>query len=331
MKIGELFVLGFKGPTVPDWLIRFSEKHGLGGVILFDFDVQSRKYENNIRSREQLRDLCTALHALPSHPQILIDQEGGKVRRLKESLGFAPLPSAKELASMGRDVSEPLLRQAFREMKDLGIDVDLAPVIDLDLNPENPDIGAIARSPSRDRSVAYDYAQRMISIAEEVGLGLCLKHYPGLGGAQTNSHLELTRLDRPGDEQLSLFTEVAGDMVDPMVLISHAICADWDDEPVSVSQKCLRPLATACPTALLITDDIQMQGLQRKYSSEIAAERALRAGIDWILIGNNLLDEQLTMESIADRMKAKVAGDAELTTRAESALQKIARRKSSAI
>ena len=96
MAIGELFILGFFGKTVPVWLKQFAARYGLGGVILFDYSCRTQQYDNNIESPEQVQRLCAEISALPSAPMVFIDQEGGLVRRLKESRGFAPLPSAKE-------------------------------------------------------------------------------------------------------------------------------------------------------------------------------------------------------------------------------------------
>ena len=92
--IGELFILGFFGKTIPVWLKEFAGRYGLGGVILFDYSCQTRQYDNNIGSPEQVQRLCAEIAALPSSPMVFIDQEGGLVRRLKDSRGFAPLPSA---------------------------------------------------------------------------------------------------------------------------------------------------------------------------------------------------------------------------------------------
>src|SRR4051794_22578580 len=96
MPVGELFILGFYGKAIPCWLRQFAVRYGLGGVILFDYSCQTRQYDNNIESPGQLRLLCEEISSLPSHPLVFIDQEGGLVRRLKETLGFKPLPSAKE-------------------------------------------------------------------------------------------------------------------------------------------------------------------------------------------------------------------------------------------
>src|SRR4030095_14481931 len=97
MPIGELFVLGFFGKTVPVWLKQFAARYCLGGVILFDYSCRTQQYDNNIEAPEQVRRLCREIAALPSAPMVFIDQEGGLVRRLKEARGFVPLPSAQRV------------------------------------------------------------------------------------------------------------------------------------------------------------------------------------------------------------------------------------------
>ncbi|MGA6996164.1 MAG: glycoside hydrolase family 3 protein, partial [Pseudolabrys sp.] len=74
----------------------------MGGVILFDYDVTIKKYERNIFDKTQVKKLCKEIHGLPSRPLIYVDQEGGKVRRLKDKYGFAPLPSAKQMGTMSK-------------------------------------------------------------------------------------------------------------------------------------------------------------------------------------------------------------------------------------
>lgn len=307
--IGNVFILGFRGPQLPSWLIRFASRFGLGGVILFDYDVKTGTYENNILDRVQLTTLCAELHALPGRPLVYVDQEGGKVRRLKEKLGFSPLPSAKKLAQFSPAEALSALRIAFREMREIGFDVDLAPVIDLDTNPDNPDIGKIERSASADRVIVAKYAEWFESVSRETGLGLCLKHYPGLGGATTNSHQELTEIAEPDHIQLDLFSAGAAKMRWPAILVSHAICRAWSDEPISVCKDSLSRLRSLAPEALLLTDDLQMQGMQKRYGTEQAVYRALTAGNDAVLIGNNLLDEQDQLESLTERLVQRLEND----------------------
>src|SRR6185437_16543480 len=116
MQIGQLFILGFHGKAVPPWLKEFADRYGLGGVVLFDYSCQTKRYDNNIDSPEQLHKLCREISSLPSQPLIFIDQEGGLVRRLKDSKGFQPLPSQKEFNWLQKNEKERTLRASFAEL-----------------------------------------------------------------------------------------------------------------------------------------------------------------------------------------------------------------------
>jgi beta-N-acetylhexosaminidase len=327
--VGELFVLGFRGPAVPGWLWDFSAAHGLGGVILFDYDVVTRRYERNVLHPAQVRALCAEVAALPSRPLVFVDQEGGKVRRLKETRGFAPLPSAWAFNRLPLAERRALARAAFAELRALGIHCNLAPVVDLDLNPANPDIGAVERSFSADPDAVRANVAVLAEAAREAGLGLCLKHYPGLGGATTNSHEALTDLSHCLDaRQLALFHELAPALPGRAILVSHGIVEQWEPGlPVSMSPVALGALRRRLPEVLLLSDDLQMQGLQRRFATGEACRRGIFAGLDLLLIGNNLLDESAQMAAHAEALAAAAGRDDALARQAAAALQRVRSRK----
>ena len=117
-------------------------------------------------------------------------------------------------------------------------------------------------------------------VAREVGLQLCLKHYPGLGGASTDSHLSLTDVTgRNAPEQEALFRDLAPRIPGDAVMLSHGIDRARDpDAPASISARAIAPLRAALPDTLFITDDIQMQGLRARCATPEASLRALRLG-----------------------------------------------------
>jgi beta-N-acetylhexosaminidase len=313
VPVGEHFVLGFRGFAIPDWVREFEREFGLGGLILFDRDVE-RGGPRNIEGPDQVRALCAEIHSLTSHPLVLIDQEGGKVRRLKPAAGFRELPSAADFAQLPPGEARRLARESFAEMKQLGIDFDLAPVVDLNTNPLNPNIGAIGRSFSADPEVVRRCVRLLSDEARAVGLGLCLKHYPGLGGATVDSHLALTDITSAfSDAQRELFVELCGETFGSAILLSHGLVRSWDERfPVSVSEPAIRALRAALPDALLVTDDLQMKGLQAICTTEVASLRALAAGIDLLCIGNNLLVQQDECFRVAAQLRAQLASDAAL-------------------
>jgi beta-N-acetylhexosaminidase len=329
MPIGELFILGFFGKIIPAWLKEFAARYGLGGVILFDYSCQTRQYDNNIESPEQLRGLCGEISRLSSGPMVFIDQEGGLVRRLKDSRGFAPLPSAREFNHLTADQKRKILAASFAEMRQLGIHYDFAPVIDVDYNPDNPNIGKIKRSYSADIGAVEANALLMSEIAREAGVGLCLKHFPGIGGAVVDSHqafMDISDAMRPEQEQL--FYSLAPKMFGDAVLVSHAIVRQWDpDHPMTLSAAGLGRLRRRLPDTLLITDDMQMQGLQQALGTREASLQSLKAGMDMLCVGNNLLDQEQEMAGIAASIQQSLGDGTWGVSAAERSIERVRKRK----
>jgi len=325
-------MLGFRGLTLPAWLRELAAEHGLGGVILFDRDVQLGG-TRNIESPVQLCALCAEVHALPGRPLVFVDQEGGKVRRLKAVAGFAELPSARAFAALPDAEARRIAAESCAEMKALGIDFDLAPVVDLDTNPDNPNIGKIERAFSADPAVVRRCARIFGDAARAAGLGLCVKHFPGLGGARTDSHLALTDLSglvSPDQEQL--FYELAAELPGGAALLSHGFVREWDPQcPASISPAAVARFRAAQPHALLITDDVQMQGLQGGAGTVDAALRALDAGLDLVCIGNNLLAQADDCVEAARAARARAARDAPFAAKLAASRVRIAARKRFAV
>ncbi len=301
MRVGELFILGFFGKTVPVWLKQFAARYGLGGAILFDYSCRTQQYDNNIESPEQVQRLCAEIAALPSGPMVFIDQEGGLVRRLKETRGFSALPSARDFNQLAAAEKRSILTASLNELRTLGIRFNFAPVIDVDANPDNPSIGRIKRSFSSDIDEVEANALLMSEIACAARIGLCLKHYPGIGGASVDSHQDFMDItDALSADQEELFYALAPKMFGDAVLVSHAIVRQWDrDNPATLSPVAIGRLRARLPETLLITDDMQMQGLQKALGTCAATLRSLAAGIDMLCIGNNLFDQEAEMWGIA--------------------------------
>jgi len=329
MRIGELFILGFFGKTVPVWLKQFAARYGLGGAILFDYSCRTQQYDNNIESPEQVRRLCAEIAALPSGPMVFIDQEGGLVRRLKESRGFAPLPSAKEFNHLAPDRKRAILTASFAEMRQLGIHYDFAPVVDVDYNPENPNIGRIKRSFSADIAEVEANALLASEVARAQRIGLCLKHFPGIGGALVDSHQEFMDIsDALRDEQEELFYSLAPKIFGDAVLVSHAIVSQWDkDRPMTLSAAGIGRLRKRLPDTLLITDDMQMQGLQKALGTTEASLQSLKAGMDMLCIGNNLFDQEQEMAVIAECVEQSLRDRTLSGPAMEKSVARVAKRK----
>jgi beta-N-acetylhexosaminidase len=260
---------------------------------------------------------------------VFIDQEGGLVRRLKESRGFAPLPSAKEFNHLAPDRKRAILTASFAEMRQLGIHYDFAPVVDVDYNPENPNIGRIKRSFSADIAEVEANALLASEVARAQRIGLCLKHFPGIGGALVDSHQEFMDIsDALRDEQEELFYSLAPKIFGDAVLVSHAIVSQWDkDRPMTLSAAGIGRLRKRLPDTLLITDDMQMQGLQKALGTTEASLQSLKAGMDMLCIGNNLLDQEQEMAAIAECVEQSLRDKALSGPAIEKSVARVAKRK----
>jgi beta-N-acetylhexosaminidase len=236
---------------------------------------------------------------------LFIDQEGGLVRRLKEMRGFQPLPSAKEFNHLAPEDKRTILAASFTELRQLGIHYNFSPVVDVDYNPDNPNLGRIERSYSADIAEVESNALLVNEIAREARVGLCLKHYPGIGGAVVDSHQEFMDIsDSLRPEQEELFYRLAPRMFGDAVLVSHAIVRQWDqNRPMTLSPAGIGRLRSRLPDTLLITDDMQMQGLQKALGTQAASLKWLQAGMDMLCIGNNLFDQEQEMAGIADHLE----------------------------
>jgi beta-N-acetylhexosaminidase len=166
-------------------------------------------------------------------------------------------------------------------------------------------------------------------VAREAGLGLCLKHYPGLGGATSDTHEELTEITGTvTEEQLRLFTELWASIPGGAILLSHGMMRHWDNEsPVSVSSAAVGALRAAAQSALLITDDLQMRGLQAVYGTIEAAMRGVRAGVDLVCMANNEREREAECFGAAREISRSAAADPELRRRIEQATGRTRARK----
>jgi beta-N-acetylhexosaminidase len=283
----------------------------------------------NIESREQLLSLTASIHAMESRPLVLIDQEGGKVRRLKESKGFAPMPSQAAFQKLNRSEKITLARASYREMKELGIDMNLAPVVDLKTNLENPNIAKVDRAFSADPKEVRESVEILSDIAREAGILLCLKHYPGLGGASVNSHDEFTDLSHCHTKtEEDIFYDLAPAIPGEAVMVGHGVIEAWEPgTPISVSKVGIGRLRKRLTNALILSDDLQMQGLQFKYGSREASRLGLLAGLDLVLIGNNMINQESECFSYAEFISKEIFRDNMLKTNVAASIRRIAERK----
>ena len=293
--LGSMLMLGFRGAELaPDDPFLAAVRAGrVGHVLLFDRDIPGGG-ERNIRSPDQIRRLTAALRAAAPGPMfIAVDQEGGRVRRLKPQRGFMDLPSARGMGRESPAATRALAARLGAELAGLGISVDLAPVADVDSNPDNPAIGGLERSFSPDPERTARHALAFGQGLAGAGVIPVLKHFPGQGGARQDSHLGLTDISRcwEGGSDLLPYAEAFRQGWPGMVMVGHLYHAGLDAEhPATLSRVVVTGLLRQGLgwRGVVISDDMQMKAITERYSLDQAMWLAVQAGVDILIFGNNL-------------------------------------------
>ncbi len=294
-KIGQMLIVGFRGTTADEnsFIVKAIKDLGLGGAILFDRDGPTKSYPRNIINAGQLKELISQLKKASSAPLfVAVDAEGGRVNRLKPAYGFLAMPSHGELGDANdlrrtKSVSAGLAK----ELSDIGFNLNFAPVVDVNVNPENPVIGALGRSFSSDEKVVTANARAFIEGQHEFGMITAIKHFPGHGSSGSDSHKGL--VDVTGayqDKEIEPFQELikSGDV--DMIMTAHIINKKIDPTyPATLSghhiQDVLRKQFGF--EGVVVSDDMQMGAIRAHYGFEEALIRAINAGCDLLIISNN--------------------------------------------
>lgn len=296
--IGQMFLVGFDGLTVDENhpIVKAVERHRLGGVILFDRNVDGSR--QNIASPAQLAELTGTLQRYAEIPLLVAtDQEGGRVCRLKEEDGFPAAVSARQLGERGN--GETTYRHAGRIASILaacGINMNLAPVVDLDLNPKNPIIGRYERSFGRETGQVVSQAAAFIRAHHERGIACCLKHFPGHGSAAADSHLGFVDITEQWREvELEPYAELFGAGLADSVMTAHVVNRRLDSRglPATLSDAVISGLLRGRLgfNGVVVSDDLQMKAISSRWGFAEAVRQAVLAGVDLLLIGNNLVRE----------------------------------------
>ncbi|KAB2890131.1 MAG: glycoside hydrolase family 3 protein [Desulfobulbaceae bacterium] len=305
-QIAQLLLIGFKGDGLLPHGTLASDLRDLrlGGVILFDRLLAEKLPDNNIRSAEQTSRLCTQLQDCAGGDLLIaVDQEGGMVSRFKAERGFPVTASA---GSLGRATTADTAASAAitaEMLARLGINLNLAPVVDLDLERDNPIIGRYERSFSADPAAVCLHAEAWIGAHRQRGILSCLKHFPGHGSAVADSHLGFVDIsDSWREEELLPYRSLIDSGKADLVMIGHLFNRRLDPllpatlSPAVIGGLLRRDLGF---TGVVITDDMQMRAITERYGLVQACVMALTAGVDIIIVGNNLEYDPLLARKLA--------------------------------
>lgn len=293
-EIAQMLIVGFRGTEVSDTshIVRDIKEYGIGGVILFEYDAPSHSRPRNITSPAQLKKLCHRLQGLTEEPLLIsIDQEGGMVSRLKSKYGFPSFASAQKTAADGDDSVRHYARLTAKTLAGLGINLNFAPCVDVNINPDCPVIGKIERSFSRDADRVAHCASIWIEEQSREGVISCLKHFPGHGSSKKDTHLGLADVtDTWQPSELAPYRRLIADGKIGMIMTTHVFNARLDSTyPATLSPAILSTLLRDSLKfeGVIITDDLAMGAMTQQYSYEEILLRTIEAGADLLCLSNN--------------------------------------------
>ncbi len=295
--IGRKLMIGFRGLSVSesDHVLRDLKEYQVGGIILFDYDVPTQMPLRNIESSDQVKSLITELKtAASTNLLIAVDQEGGRVARLKETRGFFRGRSAEALSTLFSTAPDSVLdeveEQAF-QLATLGFNVNFAPVVDVNVNPANPVIGSLGRSFSNNPKKVVEMAGITLSALRDAGLIGVLKHYPGHGSSMNDSHLGVTEVTQTWNEsELIPYRDLIDSGHAKAIMSAHVFHAGLDSlYPGTLSYAVNTTLLRKDLRfeGVLFSDDLQMGAIRDQFSLEETVIMAVNSGVDVLVFGNN--------------------------------------------
>ena len=294
----QMFILGVQN-------IDESLKKGLGGVIFFTKDIQSEK---------SLKENIAKIKSNSIYPPFIsIDQEGGRVERT-ENIRPKRL-SARKKKKKGVKYLEEQSEEISKELQELGFNLNFAPCADVNTNPNNPIIGERSFSDKTDEVI--EGMSIFIKASRKYKIIPCVKHYPGHGDADKDSHLTLPQINLPLDRMEEIHIKPFKQAVDngiEMIMAAHLHCTCFNKEvlPASLSKNAIGYLRnTLGYNGVIISDDMVMKGVQN-YGSLEACVMGIKAGLDMFIFRDsddktlNMIDELVKVVEKDDELKNRV-------------------------
>jgi len=294
-QIGQMLLVGFRGLTIDssEHIRRDIEEHKIGGIILYEYDVPSKARPRNIQTSDQVKQLVTDLQKLSSESLfVAIDEEGGRISRFKTNYGFPATRSAQYLGALNQeDSTRHWAGVIARQLKAHGVNLNFAPVVDLNTNPESPAIGKLERSYSRNPDTVATHAKYVIDEHRKQKVLTCVKHFPGHGSALADSHKGFTDVTETWiEEELKPYELLIKSGGCDMVMTAHVFNKKLDDVPATLSSKVMNDILRKQYgwKGVIISDDMQMGAIAQHYGLEAALEKSINAGVDVLIFSNNI-------------------------------------------
>lgn len=297
-KLGQMVMIGIQGTKVDDDSLYMLNQYHMGGVILFD---------RNMESPEQVKQLTSDLQAQSNEKVPLfigIDEEGGDVVRMAEKL--TPPPSQKEIGATGDiEQARTWAIKTAKSLKDMGINVNFAPVADIGSNDK--------RSYSTDANTVIDFVRAATKGYQQENIIYSLKHFPGIGKGKVDSHIDSSSIDVAKEvlmtEDILPFKTIIdeSDPNDYFILVSHLKYPALDEEyPASLSSKIMTDLLRneLGYKGIIITDDMEMGAVANHNDFRSIGVKAVKAGVDIVLVCHEYQHQQEVYLGLLDAVNS---------------------------
>lgn len=296
-KIGQMLLIGFSGYNFSSEAKEYVQKYKVGGIILFNISTGKNR-EANINNPKQLGKLIQNIKKYSNiQPFIAVDQEGGKVSRLNKSNGFAKIEIPSHRA-LGDQKNTLLVYEEANKMSEIlhkvGFNLNFAPSIDVNVNPNNPIIAQRERSFSSNPEEVASNAFMFIKGEEDASIIPAIKHFPGHGSSKNDSHLGFTDVSSTfKNYELEPYKKLIDNGYNGMVMTAHIYNKHIDNKyPASLSYKITTGILREKLgfKGVVITDDLKMKGITNNWDEAQSIILAINSGADILLYGNNLGD-----------------------------------------
>lgn len=297
-KLGQMVMIGIQGTKVDDDSLYMLNQYHMGGVILFD---------RNMENPEQVKQLTSDLQAQSNEKVPLfigIDEEGGDVVRMAEKL--TPPPSQKEIGATGDiEQAKTWAIKTAKSLKDMGINVNFAPVADVGSNDK--------RSYSTDTNTVIDFVRAATKGYQQENIIYSLKHFPGIGKGKVDSHIDSSSIDVAKEilmtEDILPFKTIIdeSDPNDYFILVSHLKYPALDEEyPASLSSKIMTDLLRnkLGYKGIIITDDMEMGAVANHNDFRSIGVNAVKAGADIVLVCHEYEHQQEVYLGLLDAVNS---------------------------
>ncbi len=311
MMIGQMIMIGIGDFEVLDKnapVFKSLEQGKAGGIILFEKNISSKDSKINLQS---IIDYAQNMSTVPLF--VSIDQEGGRVNRLKTKYGFPKSVSAQYLGKIDNlDSTRHYAFQTASALVEVGINLNYAPILDININPQNPVIGKIERSYSSDFSNVAKHASAVIQMHDSLNVATAVKHFPGHGSSKNDTHLGVADVSETWQmEEIYPYKVLLDSGLVRIVMTAHIVNRILDSSllPATLSKKIVTGLLRDFLNydGVVISDDMQMGAISKEYGLEEAIKLSINAGVDILMFANNVPEsEQVTADKLHQIIRSKV-------------------------